>query len=68
MTYDDYIAQQQQAMEEEQTDTVENEITVEMLRRGRSWWMNLRPEDFDAMCGGYPLFTSVSNAMVIIAV
>ena len=40
-------------LEEEQTDTVENEITVEMLRRGRSWWMNLRPEDFDAMCGGY---------------
>ena len=40
-------------LEKGEADSVENEITVEMLRRGRSWWINIRPEDYDAMCGGY---------------
>ena len=38
---------------EDETERVEKEITVEMLRRGRSWWINIAPEDYDAICGGY---------------
>lgn len=42
-----------ETLENGEADIVESEITVEMLRRGRSWWINIRPEDYDALCGGY---------------
>lgn len=41
------------SLEKGEADIVESEITVEMLRRGRSWWIDIRPEDYDALCGGY---------------
>lgn len=42
-----------ESLENGEADIVESEITVEMLRRGRSWWINIRPEDYDALSGGY---------------